>query len=520
MKITPTSVSLSLILHSIDHIILPDVTSKALRDQIGYVRLAVDDLLKRHGPLADFLNQLNNEGLSLESDTLEFLDGHASHHLHSIKGKNFDELSDEHASLTARFQQLCMRLVSEKSTSPRTDEILHDIASWELKYYTELPKVNSTPFKDNSSEENLALNLPLSTDVVETLLAEKRGPLKVISMARNPGGFSKQTYFLSLKYQDGTVEDLVIRLADFSPLLDIKTFDIAREFDIIARLCKLDFPCPTPRDLVYHPQTKKPFFFTMEKLPGSMVSPFVESGAAKVDESVWMRLAELLAKLHSIPLKNFSEFIEKYESIGILEMGTSDYYRIQLEELSNYLTTKPHFESPAILWAIRWLKKNVPEDTRPLILVHGDFNVHNILADGSEVTGVLDWETSMFGAAEHDLAYVKPHVSQHIDWQKFLDHYIASGGRAIRSENMPFYTAFAWTQLMIGANQLHSSIYEGRNRDIRFVMCEQAFTAVFMGTTLECAKPRQAEQTKSQATTLSGSGDPNGIKEEEANGSS
>ncbi|KAJ3546357.1 hypothetical protein NM208_g2044 [Fusarium decemcellulare] len=153
-------------------------------------------------------------------------------------------------------------------------------------------------------------------------------------------------------------------------------------------------------------------------------------------------------------------------------------------KLATYLATKPHLESPSITWAIRWLQKNIPDDQRTLVLVHGDFNLHNILGDGNQVTGVVDWETSMFGSAEHDLAYIKPHVSQHMEWETFLDFYVSQGGTSVKTEDMPFYTAFAWTQLMIGASQLHSSIFAGRNRDIRFIMCEQAFTSIFMGAAL------------------------------------
>ncbi|KAM5346063.1 hypothetical protein ACJ41O_009068 [Fusarium nematophilum] len=485
MKITPTSVSLSLILHAIDHIVLPDVTSKALQDQLGYIRLAVDDLLKRHGPLADFLRLLTNDGLELEQMALQFLDHHNSHHQASAQGRTFDELWDEHAWLTSRLNQLCERMVKEKPENPQTDDILRQISAWEVRYYRELPKISSEPFKDGSSDE-LRLTLPLSKDVVEELLSDENGPLKVRSLTRNPGGFSKQTYFVTVEYENGTSEELVIRLADYAPLLDINTFDIAREFDLLSNLCKLDFPCPTPKDLVYHPETKKPFFFTMYKLKGSMISPFVEAGSTKVDEVVWLRLAELLAKLHNIPLESFRPFLKNYGEEDTIGMQTSEYYRKQLKELIAYLTTKPHLESPSITWAVRWLQKNIPGDERSLVLVHGDFNLHNILGDNGQVTGVVDWETSTFGSVEHDLAYIKPHVSQHMDWEKFVAHYISHGGRSIKAEDMPFYTAFAWTQLMIGASQLHASMFAGRNRDIRFVMCEQAFTSVFMGTALEC----------------------------------
>ena len=241
MKITPTSVSLSLILHSIDHLVLPEVSSKGLRDQIGYIRLAVSDLLKRHGPLISLLHNLNAEGLSLENRALRFLDQHESHYQHSIQGRNFDDLAAEYAALTARLQQLAIRLVNEQSENPDMDPLLWQMAAWERKYYQELPKAGCDPFGETSPND-LELTLPLTEDAVERLLVGKRGPLKVQSLTRNPGGFSKQTYFTTIKHEDGLVEELVIRLADSAPLLDTNTFNLEREYDLLSQLYRLEFP--------------------------------------------------------------------------------------------------------------------------------------------------------------------------------------------------------------------------------------------------------------------------------------
>jgi aminoglycoside phosphotransferase (APT) family kinase protein len=61
-------------------------------------------------------------------------------------------------------------------------------------------------------------------------------------------------------------------------------------------------------------------------------------------------------------------------------------------------------------------------------LSHGGFKIRNIIREGDEVTGVLDWECSDFGAPELDLAYIQPTVSAHMDWNRFVEHYYAYGG--------------------------------------------------------------------------------------------
>jgi aminoglycoside phosphotransferase (APT) family kinase protein len=55
-------------------------------------------------------------------------------------------------------------------------------------------------------------------------------------------------------------------------------------------------------------------------------------------------------------------------------------------------------------WAFRWLSARQPPPSTP-VLVHGDYRIGNLLADGADLTGVLGWEFVHFGAACEDLAW-------------------------------------------------------------------------------------------------------------------
>lgn len=37
------------------------------------------------------------------------------------------------------------------------------------------------------------------------------------------------------------------------------------------------------------------------------------------------------------------------------------------------------------------------------VLVHGDLIIHNLLTDGKNLTGVLDWESGLWGDSDYDL---------------------------------------------------------------------------------------------------------------------
>ncbi len=42
-------------------------------------------------------------------------------------------------------------------------------------------------------------------------------------------------------------------------------------------------------------------------------------------------------------------------------------------------------------------------DRKKITLVHGDLIIHNLLTDGKNLTGVLDWELALFGNPDYDL---------------------------------------------------------------------------------------------------------------------
>lgn len=143
-----------------------------------------------------------------------------------------------------------------------------------------------------------------------------------------------------------------------------------------------------------------------------------------------------------------------------------------------------HLPSPFLTYMLDWLETHVPQDTRRPVLVHGDFNVHNVLAQDGRITGVLDWECSNFGAPEQDLAYVQPIISKHIAWDKFVAHYRACGGPAIDERTFNYYMAFSAMRVSVAFNKGVRSLQVGMSRDIRFAVVELGLTPEFMNIAL------------------------------------
>ncbi|MEM6908187.1 MAG: phosphotransferase [Pseudomonadota bacterium] len=61
-------------------------------------------------------------------------------------------------------------------------------------------------------------------------------------------------------------------------------------------------------------------------------------------------------------------------------------------------------DRPIIALGLKWMEDNCPDPVEP-VLVHGDYRMGNLLAEGSRLTGVLDWELAHFGDRHEDLAF-------------------------------------------------------------------------------------------------------------------
>ena len=61
-------------------------------------------------------------------------------------------------------------------------------------------------------------------------------------------------------------------------------------------------------------------------------------------------------------------------------------------------------DRPIIALGLKWLEDNCPPEVEP-VLNHGDYRMGNLLAEGSTLTGVLDWEIAHFGDRHEDLAF-------------------------------------------------------------------------------------------------------------------
>lgn len=127
-----------------------------------------------------------------------------------------------------------------------------------------------------------------------------------------------------------------------------------------------------------------------------------------------------------------------------------------------YLDQHPE-SHPVIEWGLRWLERNAPAPLAPLVLLHNDFRVGNVMVDAQGVSGVLDWEFASWGDARADLGWfcapcwrfgARERAAGGIGSQEaFLRGYRAAGGLAFGDHEVRYWEVMATVRWAIIALQ-------------------------------------------------------------------
>ena len=496
---------LSLIQSAITTTLKPELQSDVARQTADIIQLCLDELKRRERGTGEVLAAVNREGAVIAADMAALL---------TRRNGVVPAQSDDTADVTNDITALDQRITDHDRLSKRLSELgamlkasgadedvmalLLRAAQWEVRLHCEqLPQADSgaseVPYQPPSDAE--------LRDAIETFVRGQHADgdrVLVTEFARVTGGFSKASYLLTLRNASGGEEKLVVRKMGREPLIALEATLIENEFHLLSDVAKTNFPAPKPLWLGVDVPGVDSNFYIMTRLPGRTIGTFL-GGADALPERFLLDLAEILAKLHNYPLETFRAYIDRYDSGAVLSDSVSDWYRRRIAEWRRYAMETDaefHLASPMATWLLTWLEGNVAEDRRCPVLLHGDYNIHNFLCEDNRVTGVLDWENSMFGAPEHDLAYLRPNIEKHIDWKRFLQHYRDSGGREVDEGAFDFYLAFNAMRISFGSNRAVKNLQRGSMSDIRLAAIEFGFLPDFMRTSLERAVAYENSQRK------------------------
>lgn len=205
----------------------------------------------------------------------------------------------------------------------------------------------------------------------------------------------------------------------------------------------------------------KPFYL-MRRASGT-ANPRVLSRDKSLDPyrpALTASIGRELARIHSItPPRGDLDFLPQDPRPPVAR---------RLEEFRTQLDALPE-AYPALEWAIRWLEMNAP-DSSTTVLGHGDFRCGNIMADGAEVTAVLDWEFAGWSDPMEDVGWICARcwrfgaddriVGGIGDLADFRRGYEAEAGHALDWDQVGFWEVLAtvrWAIIALHQGERHLS---------------------------------------------------------------
>lgn len=124
------------------------------------------------------------------------------------------------------------------------------------------------------------------------------------------------------------------------------------------------------------------------------------------------------------------------------------------------------------------------DESRPhcgeLALIHGDYNIGNVLFSGNKIVAVLDWETACIGDPALDLGWLYPGgalaLGLPMDREDFITLYRQGGGK--NTDNLPFYQALAIVKLTTVC--IHASLSLDQERRGESNLSQMGFTIPYI----------------------------------------
>ena len=252
---------------------------------------------------------------------------------------------------------------------------------------------------------------------------------RVLNVKRRDGVNSKAIFALQVAGIPGWPEAVILRQDRRFKILQTSA---AREFALMKAIHAAGLPVPRPLWAELEAAPLRSPFLLLETLPGTTVIPTELGDHAAV---LGAQMAKALAQIHRLPLNLPGLPAEASPpGAGLSLMIETCYQRWQDSRLEPSLLIDAGFA---------WLRTHADVVDDSTALVHGDFDLRNILVQGDAVSAVLDWELAHIGHPAEDLAYCRADIVKLIPWEEFLRIYEAHGGPKIQPAVIDYFGVWA-----------------------------------------------------------------------------
>ena len=255
---------------------------------------------------------------------------------------------------------------------------------------------------------------------------------------RKPGGARKEAWYLDLERPDGTVAECFLRYDRSDPARTKDPWTLHREATVYLAL--QDGPIPVPLVVGVHPVHQA--MLSERVLGENWFSRIVdESERESTARDFMIKLSALHAlDATALDLPGFPSVSTVLDAVGA-----------ELDEWERVLDQRGGEPDPALLFSMRWLRRNIPDyDGRP-VLVQGDTGPGNFMYLGGRVVAVVDWELAHLGDPMDDIAWLSLRATQEpfTDLPTRLREYAELSGNPIDESRVHYYQVMAETKLQV-----------------------------------------------------------------------
>ncbi|HEX5318186.1 MAG TPA: phosphotransferase family protein [Stellaceae bacterium] len=275
------------------------------------------------------------------------------------------------------------------------------------------------------------------SDRLARFLAEASGArtVEIGEMALLEGGAIQQNWGFDASF-DGAPQRLVLRTD--SPTGVPASLSRPQEFEVLRAVFAAGVAVPEPLYVCPDPAAIGRPFFVMRRLPGHAIGRVITR-----DPALDPILPDLAARLGT-------EIARMQRVRGLDFLPPDRGPEGQIAAFRAYLDTRQ--PRPVLEWGLRWLETHLP-DPLPPVLCHRDFRTGNYLVDGTELSGILDWEFAGWGDPDEDLAWfcckgwrfarLDREAGGIADREHLYRGYEAESGRRIDPERLRFWEIVA-----------------------------------------------------------------------------
>ncbi|HXR02243.1 MAG TPA: phosphotransferase family protein [Pseudomonas sp.] len=275
----------------------------------------------------------------------------------------------------------------------------------------------------------------------------QRDDLTVSTVERLTGGYSYETYFLTLEWREGGETRSEVVVLSMEPECGVAPpYDVRPQYQVLQRVGKLGIPCPAVTLLESAGTVLGRRFFIMEKVEGINLDRYFPDHPDEQD-SLRTQYAQIIARLHSL---NWPEL-----ELTTLRFPEHDkaFATREIERYQAVMKANEFTPQPLMAEIFSWLKKNIPVSERTT-LCHGDLKVGvagNFFAHEGKISAVLDWELVSIGDPLSDLGYVSLVLQNQSFWNKedFLHTYEALTGTVVNRDSLFFWEVFTYVKWIV-----------------------------------------------------------------------